>query len=77
MGWDGFVSEFHGYFKGYFMGTHKVQNFEVFWVLPLGTREDWVLQTIYVATLTVQALFELTIISKLIYIGNFGAQEIL
>ena len=24
------------------LGTHKVQNFGFFWVLPLGTREDWV-----------------------------------
>ena len=24
------------------LGTHKVQNFGVFWVLPLGTRDDWV-----------------------------------
>ena len=24
------------------LGTHKVINFGVFWVLPLGTREDWV-----------------------------------
>ena len=24
------------------LGTHKVQNFGVFWVLPLGTHEDWV-----------------------------------
>ena len=24
------------------LATHKVQNFGVFWVLPLGTREDWV-----------------------------------
>ena len=24
------------------LGTHKVQNFGFLWVLPLGTREDWV-----------------------------------
>jgi hypothetical protein len=24
------------------LGTQKVQNFGFFWVLPLGTREDWV-----------------------------------
>ena len=24
------------------LGTHKVQNFGFFWVLPLGTHEDWV-----------------------------------
>ena len=24
------------------LGTHKVQNFGFFWVLPSGTREDWV-----------------------------------
>ena len=24
------------------LGTHKVQNFGFFWVLPLGSREDWV-----------------------------------
>ena len=24
------------------LGTHKVQNFGFFWVLPTGTREDWV-----------------------------------
>ena len=24
------------------LGTHKVKNFGFFWVLPLGTREDWV-----------------------------------
>ena len=24
------------------LGTHKVQNFVFFWVLPLGTRENWV-----------------------------------
>ena len=30
-------------FMGIFgLGTHKVQNFGFFWVLPLGTREDWV-----------------------------------
>ena len=23
-------------------GTHKVKNFGFFWVLPLGTHEDWV-----------------------------------
>ena len=24
------------------LGTHKVQNFGFFWVLPTGNREDWV-----------------------------------
>ena len=33
------------------LGTHKVQNFGFFWVLPSGTHEDWVptgnTQTVY------------------------------